>query len=94
MKFNTKKKTYFERRTLIWSRFLLFFVNILTLYLHLTSTKNLKDLSGTRKLKTKSRVKLQQKKAPSNKNLSLMYYIEVYPYLDQVFFVSFSSRKS
>ena len=41
MKFNVKK-TYFESQTLIWSRFLLFFVNSLTL--HLTSTKNLKDL--------------------------------------------------
>ena len=57
-KFNTQKN-YFERRTLISSRFLLFFVNILTLYLHLTSTKNLKDLAGTRELKTKGRVKLQ-----------------------------------
>ena len=41
MKFNPKK-TYFESQTLIWSRFLLFFVIRLTL--HLTSTKNLKDL--------------------------------------------------
>ena len=41
MKFNAKK-TYFESQTLIWSRFLLFFVIRLTL--HLTSTKNLKDL--------------------------------------------------
>ena len=43
MKFNAKK-TYFESQTLIWSRFLLFFVNSLALYLHLTSTKDLKDL--------------------------------------------------
>ena len=56
--------------------------------------KYLKDLSGTRELKTKSRVKLQRKKLPSDKNLSLMYYIEVCPYLDQVFFVNFSSGKS
>ena len=59
MKFNTQKKVYFEDRAFIWSRFLLFFVKSLTLYLHLTSTKNLKDLAGTRGLKTKSRVKLQ-----------------------------------
>ena len=95
MKFNTKKKkTYFECGTLIWSRFLLFFVNILTLYLHLTSTKSLKDLSSTRELKTKSRVKVQWKKVPSYKNLSLMYYIEIYPDLDQIFFINFSSGKS
>ena len=56
--------------------------------------KYLKDLSGTRELKTKSRVKLQRKKVPFDKNLSLMYYIEVYPYLDRVFFVNFSSGKS
>ena len=56
--------------------------------------KYLKDLSGTRELKAKSRVKLQRKKVPFDKNLSLMYYIEVYPYLDQVFFVNFSSGKS
>ena len=56
--------------------------------------KYLKDLSGTRELKTKSRVKLQRKKVPFDKNLSLMYYIEVYPYLGQVFFVNFSSGKS
>ena len=37
----------------------LIFVNSLTLYLHLASTKNLQDLTGTRELKTKSRVKLQ-----------------------------------
>ena len=49
MKFNTQKKTYFKHQTLIQSRFLLFFVNILTLYLHLTS----------KKLKTKGRVKLK-----------------------------------
>ena len=36
-----------------------FFVNILTLYLRLTSKKNLKDLAGTRELKTKGRGKLQ-----------------------------------
>ena len=56
--------------------------------------KYLKDLSGTRELKTKSRVKLQRKKVLFDKNLSLMYYIEVYPYLDRVFFVNFSSGKS
>ena len=55
MKFNTQKRTTcFERQTLIWSRFLIFFVNSLTLYLHLTSTKNPKDLAGTRGLKSKS----------------------------------------
>ena len=37
----------------------LIFVNSLTLYSHLASTKNLQDLTGTRELKTKSRVKLQ-----------------------------------
>ena len=37
----------------------LIFVNSLTLYLYLASTKNLQDLTGTRELKTKSRVKLQ-----------------------------------
>ena len=62
MKFNTQKKTYFKHQTLIQSRFLLFFVNILTLYLHLTTTKNVKDISGIRELKTKSRVKLQLEK--------------------------------
>ena len=56
--------------------------------------KYLKDLSGTRELKTKSRVKLQRKSLPFDKNLSLMYYIEVYPYLGQVFFLIFSSGKS
>ena len=60
----------------------------------LTSTKDLKDLAGTRKLKTKNRVKLQRKKVPFDKTLSLMYYIEVYPYFGQVFFVNFSSGKS
>ena len=95
-KFNTQKKkeTYFERRTLIWSRFLIFFVNSLTLYLRLTSTKNVNDLAGTRGLKTKSRVKLQWKKVPSGKNLSLIYYIEVYQYLDQILLVNFSSGNS
>ena len=59
MKFDTQEKTYFERQTLMRLRFLLLFVNILTLYLHLTSTKNLKNLAGTHGLKIKSRVKLQ-----------------------------------
>ena len=30
----------------------------------------------------------------SENNLSLIYYIEVYPYLDQILFVNFSSGKS
>ena len=61
MKFNIKKK-----KKLILNVELLydqdsfyFFVNILTLYLRLTSKKNLKDLGSTRKLKTKGRGKLQ-----------------------------------
>ena len=94
MKFNTQKRTTcFERLTLICWRFLLLFVNSLTLYLHLTSAENLKDLAGTRVVKTKRRVKLKWKKAPSLKNLSLIYYPKVYPYLDQIFFVNFSSGK-
>ena len=59
MTFDTQEKTYFERQTLMRLRFLLLFVNILTLYLHLTSTKNLKDYAGTHGFKIKSRVKLQ-----------------------------------
>ena len=98
MKFNTqkekKKRPYFEHRTLIWPRFLLFFVNSLTLYLHLKSSNNLKDLAGTRGLKTKTRVNLTWKKVPSDKDWSLLYSIEVYPYLDQILFVNFSLRKS
>ena len=66
----------------------------LTLYLHLTSTKNLNDVAGTRGLKTKSRVNLQWKKVPSDKNLPLICYIEVYPYLDRILCVNYSSRKS
>ena len=67
-----------------------FFVHSLTSYLHLTSTKNLKDLAGTRGLITKSRQTLQRKKVPSKKNLSLAYYIELYSYLDQILFAIFS----
>ena len=33
------------------------------------------------------------KKVPSEKNLSLVYHIEVYSYLDQILFVNFSSGK-
>ena len=39
---------YIYHQTLMWLRLLLSFVNTLTLYLHLTSTHNLKDLAGTR----------------------------------------------
>ena len=61
--------------------------------MQLTSTKNLEDFAGTRGLKIKSREKLQWKKVPSEKNLSLVYHIEVYSYLDQILFVNFSSGK-
>ena len=49
MKFNTEKKQLI----------LIIELLSLTLYLHLASTKNLEDLTGTRRLKPKSRVKLQ-----------------------------------
>ena len=77
--------------------------------MHLTFTENIKDLAGAQRLKTKSRVKLQWKKGPSEKNLSLtlvitliyyyshmltlILYIEVYSYFDQMC-VSFSTGKS
>ena len=95
MKFTTQiKKTYFVSRTLLWSRFLLFFVHILkcfifALYLHLTFAKNLQDLAGTRGLKTKS-------KAPMKKGSVGQEFVTyvLYWYLDQIFFVKFSSGKS
>ena len=97
MKFNTQKnKEHFILNIeLLYNQdSFYFFVNSLTLYLHLTSKKNLWDLEGTGGLKTKSRVKFQWKKVPSKKNLLLIYYIKVYPYLHQILFVSFSSGKS
>ena len=55
MKFNTQKKLILNVE-LLYDQDSFY---ILTLHLHLTSKKNLKDLAGTRELKTKGRVKLQ-----------------------------------
>ena len=57
-KFNTQKKRKLILNVeLLYDQDSLYF--LLTLYLRLTSTKNVNDLAGTRRLKTKSRVKLQ-----------------------------------
>ena len=87
MKFNTQKKKehFILNIELLYNQDSFYvFVNSLTLYLHLTSKKILWDLEGTRGLKTKSRVKFQWKKVPFKKNLLLIYYTKVYPYLHQI----------
>ena len=61
MKFNTKKNQLILNIKLLYDQdSFYFFVNSLTLYLHLTSTKNLWDLAGTRGIKTKNKVSMKK----------------------------------
>ena len=60
-KFNTKKTQLILNIKLLYDQdSFYFFVNSLTLYLHLTSTKNLWDVEGTRGIKNKSKVPVKK----------------------------------